>query len=141
MTGTTPAAWTDPGRGAELAKGQFDRGVDVVYAAAGSTGIGVLQAAKDAGKLGIGVDSNQNYMHPGNVLTSMLKRVDVAVFETAKAVAGGDAKGGIIMFDLKVDGVGYSTSGGYLDDVKDKLEAYKADIIAGKITVPTKPGA
>ena len=67
MTGTTPAAWNDPGRGAELAKGQFDRGVDVVYAAAGSTGLGILQAAKDRGKLGIGVDSNQNHLHPGNM--------------------------------------------------------------------------
>ena len=65
MTGTTPAAWNDPGRGGELAKGQFDRGADVVYAAAGATGIGVLQAAADTGKLGIGVDSNQNYLHPG----------------------------------------------------------------------------
>ena len=78
MTGTTPSAWNDPGRGSELAKGQFDRGVDVVYAAAGGTGVGVYQAAKDGGKLAIGVDSNQNYLHPGTMLTSMLKRVDVA---------------------------------------------------------------
>ena len=79
MTGTTPAAWNDPVKGAELAKSQFDQGADVVYHAAGGTGIGVLQAAADAGKLGIGVDSNQNHLHPGHVLTSMLKRVDVAV--------------------------------------------------------------
>ena len=85
MTGTTPAAWNDPGRGGELAKGQFDRGVDVVYAAAGSTGIGVLQAAADRGKLGIGVDSNQNYLHPGSMLTSMLKRVDLAAYNSFKA--------------------------------------------------------
>src|SRR5476649_525539 len=85
MTGTTPAAWNDPGRGAELAKGQFDRGVDVVYAAAGSTGIGILQAAKDRGKLGIGVDSNQDYLHPGTMLTSMLKRVDLATYRSFKA--------------------------------------------------------
>ena len=69
MTGTTPAAWNDPGRGGELAKAQFDRGVDVVYAAAGNTGLGVYQAATDAKKYAIGVDSNQNYLHPGTMLT------------------------------------------------------------------------
>ena len=81
MTGTTPAAWTDPTQGAELAKSQFDRGADVVYAAAGATGLGVLQAAADAGKFSIGVDSNQNWIHPGSVLTSMVKRVDVAIYD------------------------------------------------------------
>ena len=104
-----------------------------------------FEAGYTAGAKAVNKDSDQYLTatpdQQKHILTSMLKRVDVAVFETAKAVAGGDAKGGIIMFDLKVDGVGYSTSGGYLDDVKDKLEAYKADIIAGKITVPTKPGA
>ena len=80
-TGTTPAAWNDPARGGELAIGQFGQGADVVYAAAGATGLGVLQAAADEGKLSIGVDSNQNYLHPGSVLTSMLKRVDVAVHD------------------------------------------------------------
>src|SRR3990172_4068306 len=75
MTGTTPAAWNDPTRGGELARSQFDRGADVVYAAAGATGLGVLQAAKDKGKLAIGVDSNQNHIHPGSILTSMIKRV------------------------------------------------------------------
>ena len=83
MTGTTPAAWNDPVKGGELAKAQIDQGADVVYAAAGGTGVGVLQAAADAGKLGIGVDSNQNYLHPGKVLTSMLKRVDVADLQDA----------------------------------------------------------
>ncbi|HMA15678.1 MAG: BMP family ABC transporter substrate-binding protein, partial [Bacteroidota bacterium] len=78
MTGTTPSAWNDPTRGAELTKSQFDRGVDVVYAAAGGTGVGVYQTAEDSGKFAIGVDSNQNYLHPGTMLTSMLKRVDVA---------------------------------------------------------------
>jgi basic membrane protein A len=80
MTGTTPEAWNDPVKGGEIAKSQIDQGSDVVYAAAGGTGIGVLQAAADAGKLGIGVDSNQNGLQPGKVLTSMLKRVDVAVY-------------------------------------------------------------
>ena len=81
MTGDTGAAWNDPVKGGELAKSQIDRGADVIYHAAGGTGIGVLQAAADAGKLGIGVDSNQNYLHPGKVLTSMLKRVDNAVYD------------------------------------------------------------
>ena len=79
MTGTTPAAWNNPTKGGELARSQFDRGADVIYAAAGGTGTGVYQAAVDAGKLAIGVDSNQNYLHPGTMLTSMVKRVDVAV--------------------------------------------------------------
>ena len=93
MTGTTPAAWNDPAKGAELAQSQFDRGADVVYAAAGGTGLGVLQAAADSGKLSIGVDSNQNYLHPGSVLTSMLKRVDVAVYNAFKDAMEGDLEG------------------------------------------------
>ena len=88
MTGTTPAAWDDPARGGELARGQFARGVDVVYAAAGGTGLGVYQAAEDAGKLAIGVDSNQNHLHPGTMLTSMVKRVDAAVYEAFKSARG-----------------------------------------------------
>src|SRR5262249_56632383 len=78
MTGTTPSAWNDPGRGGELAKAQFDGGVDVVYAAAGNTGLAGYQAAADAHQYAIGVDSNQNYLHPGTMLTSMVKRVDHA---------------------------------------------------------------
>ncbi|MCB2104113.1 MAG: BMP family ABC transporter substrate-binding protein, partial [Rhodobacteraceae bacterium] len=81
MTGTTPSAWNDPVKGAELAKAQKAQGADVIYAAAGGTGIGVLQSAADEGILSIGVDSNQNHLHPGKVLTSMLKRVDNAVYE------------------------------------------------------------
>ena len=94
MTGTTGAAWNDPVKGGELAKSQFDRGADVVYHAAGGTGIGVLQAAADAGKLGIGVDSNQNGLHPGKVLTSMLKRVDVATYNVFKAGQDGSLQAG-----------------------------------------------
>src|SRR5436189_3677216 len=105
MTGTTPAAWNDPGRGAELAKGQFDRGVDVVYAAAGSTGGGIRQAAKDRGKLSIGVDSNQNHLHPGSVLTSMLKRVDLAAYHSFKAAQSNTWKGGTQVLGLKEGGV------------------------------------
>jgi basic membrane protein A len=139
MTGTTPAAWNDPGRGAELARGQFDRGVDVVFAAAGATGIGVLQAAKDAGKLSIGVDSNQNHLHPGSVLTSMVKRVDVAVYDSFKEARDGTWKPGMSVLGLKEGAVDWA-----LDDnnaklvtpeMKSKVDAAKADIIAGKIKV------
>ena len=94
MTGTTGAAFNDPVKGAELAKTQFDQGADVVYHAAGGTGIGVLQAAADAGKLGIGVDSNQNQLHPGSVLTSMLKRVDNAVYGAFTDAQAGTLEGG-----------------------------------------------
>jgi basic membrane protein A len=139
MTGTTPAAWNDPGRGAELAKGQFDRGVDVVYAAAGSTGIGILQAAKDRGKLGIGVDSNQNYLHPGTMLTSMLKRVDVAAYNSFKAMQAGTWKGDVQVLGLKEGGVDWALDQ-YNEklitpEMKAKVDAAKADIISGKIAV------
>jgi basic membrane protein A len=139
MTGTTPAAWNDPGRGAELAKGQFDRGVDVVYAAAGSTGLGILQATKDRGKLGIGVDSNQNHLHPGNMLTSMLKRVDLAAYNSFKAARSNEWKGGVQVLGLKEGGVDWA-----LDKDNEKLitpqmkaavEAAKAAIISGQIVV------
>jgi basic membrane protein A and related proteins len=106
MTGTTPAAWNDPVKGAELAKAQKSQGADVIYAAAGGTGVGVLQAAADEGILSIGVDSNQNYMHPGKVLTSMLKRVDNAVYEAF--TEGTELKPGINVMGLANDGVGYA---------------------------------
>ena len=139
MTGTTPAAWNDPGRGAELAKGQFDRGVDVVYAAAGSTGIGVLQAAKDRGKLGIGVDSNQNHLHPGAILTSMLKRVDLAAYNSFKAAQGGTWKAGTQVLGLKEGGVDWALDKDneklITPEMKAKVDAAKADIASGKIVV------
>jgi basic membrane protein A len=106
MTGTTPSAWNDPVKGAELAKGQKSQGADVIYAAAGGTGVGILQAAADEGILSIGVDSNQNYLHPGSVLTSMLKRVDNAVYNAFKE--GTDLKPGIEVMGLANDGVGYA---------------------------------
>jgi basic membrane protein A len=134
MTGTTGAAWNDPARGGELAKAQFSQGVDVVFAAAGGTGIGVYQAAKDSGKLAIGVDSNQNHIQPGTMLTSMLKRVDVAVYNVAKG-----HKPGISVLGLKEDGVGYAMDANNAKlvtaDMKKKVEAAKADIISGKIKV------
>ena len=106
MTGTTPTAWNDPVKGAELAKSQKSQGADVIYAAAGGTGVGVLQAAADEGILSIGVDSNQNGMHPGKVLTSMLKRVDNAVY--AAFTEGEALSNGINVMDLKSEGVGYA---------------------------------
>jgi basic membrane protein A len=134
MTGTTGAAWNDPARGGELAKAQFAKGADVVFAAAGGTGMGVYQAAKDSKKLAIGVDSNQNHLQPGTMLTSMVKGVDVAVYNTAKA-----HKPGVTVLGLKEGGVGYAldTHNAALvtADMKKKLEAAKADIISGKIKV------
>lgn len=108
MTGTTGAAWNDPARGGELARGQIDRGAAVIYHAAGGTGRGVLQAAADAGKLGIGVDSNQNGLHPGQVLTSMLKRVDVAVYDTFMEAMNGDFTPGFEILGLAQRGVGFA---------------------------------
>ncbi|ANK74434.1 BMP family protein [Ensifer adhaerens] len=138
-TGTTPDAWNDPVKGGEIAKSQIDQGSDVVYHAAGGTGVGVLQAAADAGKLGIGVDSNQNALQPGKVLTSMLKRVDVAVYEAFTAAKNDKFEFGISNLGLKEDGVGYA-----LDDnnkalitpeMLDAVEKVKAEIIAGKVQV------
>ena len=106
MTGTTPTAWNDPVKGSELTKAQIAQGADVIYAAAGGTGIGVLQTAADEKILSIGVDSNQNYMHPGQVLTSMLKRVDNAVYEAFKE--GVDLTTGFNVMGLANDGVGYA---------------------------------
>jgi basic membrane protein A len=134
MTGTTGAAWNDPARGGELAKAQFAKGADVVFAAAGGTGIGVYQAAKDSQKLAIGVDSNQNQLQPGTMLTSMVKGVDVAVYNVAKA-----HKPGISVLGLKEGGVGYAMDTNNVKlvsaDMKKKVEAAKADIISGKIKV------
>ena len=139
MTGTTPSAWNNPGRGAELSRGQFARGVDVIYAAAGGTGTGVYQAAKDAGKLAIGVDSNQNYLHPGTMLTSMLKRVDVAAYNSFKTALDGNWKPGSQIRGLAENGGDWA-----LDEhnaslitaaMKAKVEQAKANIISGKVQV------
>lgn len=137
MTGTTPTAWNDPVKGSELTRAQISQGADVVYAAAGGTGIGVLQTAADEGILSIGVDSNQNYMHPGHVLTSMVKRVDNAVY--ASLEAGEEIKPGHQTMDLSVDGVGYALDAHnaalITDEMKEAVEAAKAQIIAGELKV------
>jgi len=139
-TGTTPAAWNDPVTAGELTKAQFDAGADVVFAAAGGSGLGVLQAAADAGKFSIGVDSNQNYLFPGSVLTSMLKRVDVAV-QTAFNEAGDDAtfKPGINVLGLAQEGVGYAldeNNAALIDEAtKAAVDDFSAKIQSGEITV------
>ncbi len=139
MTGSTPSAWNDPSRGGELTKSQFDRGVDVVFAAAGGTGVGVYQAAKDAGKLAIGVDSNQNHLHPGTMLTSMVKRVDIAAYNVFKSAKEGTFKAGIKSLGLAEDGVGWALDENnkdlITDEMKKAVDQAKADIIAGKIKV------
>jgi basic membrane protein A len=134
MSGSTPAAWTDPARGAELTKTQIAQGVDVVFAAAGTTGLGIMQAAKDGGILAIGVDSNQNHLHPGTVLTSLVKRVDLAVEQAFRGV-----RPGVTTLGLKEGGLDYA-----VDQHNQKLlspamrraaEAARADIIAGRLKV------
>ena len=139
MTGTTPAAWNDPGKGAELTQSQIDRGADVVYQAAGGTGIGVIRAAADAGKFSIGVDSNQNHLAPGSVLTSMLKRVDVAAYQTMKDAMSGNFETGVRTLGLAEGGVGWALDENnkdlISDDMKTKIDAASADIVAGKVSV------
>jgi basic membrane protein A len=134
MTGNTAAAWTDPLRGAELTKAQIAQGADVIFAAAGTTGLGIMQAARDAGKLAIGVDSNQNHLHPGFILSSMVKRVDLAVLSAFNGV-----RPGVTALGLKEGALDYA-----MDEHNAKLvtpqmrrqvDAAKADIVAGRLKV------
>ena len=138
MTGTTPAAWNDPVKGGELTKSQISQGADVVYAAAGGTGVGVLQAAADADILSIGVDSNQNHLHPGEVLTSMLKRVDNAVYDVFKAGVDG-FEPGVHVMSLENEGVGYALDENneslISDEMKAAVDEAKQKIIDGEINV------
>jgi len=139
MTGTTPSAWSDPAKGAELAKTQFSKGADVVFAAAGGTGIGVYQAAKDSGKYAIGVDSNQNYMQPGTMLTSMLKRVGVAAYQSWQDAKDGNWEAGFKVMNTEAGGVDWALDQ-YNEklisaEMKSKVEQIKADIVSGKIKV------
>lgn len=139
MTGSTPAAWNDPAKGAELARSQIDRGADIVYHAAGGTGVGVIRAAADAGKLAIGVDSNQNGMAPGSVLTSMLKRVDVAAYETFKDAASGAFDTGVRVLGAAEGGVDWALDENNAElitpEIKAAVEDAKAKIISGEIKV------
>ena len=136
-------------KGQEIANGMYGKGEDIIYAAAGASGIGMFTAAKAASASGtkvwgIGVDSDQ-YNTVGAdlapyVLTSMIKHVEVAVYEAIKAYVDGTFTAEHIIYDLKAGGVGYSTTGGFIDDIKAKVDAAAADITSGKVTVPTKPG-
>jgi basic membrane protein A len=137
--GSGPEAFHDPVKGKSLALSQFGRGADIIFQAAGSTGNGVIDAAQERGLYAIGVDANQNYMAPGHVLTSMLKRVDVSVFEIIKEVVEGKFTGGEHVYGLEIDGVGYAldqyNEGLLSQEVIDRIEEIKADIVAGKIQV------
>ncbi len=140
--GVTPEAFKDPSKGKELALTQLAAGADVIYHASGSTGLGVFQAAKDQSKLAIGVDSDQFHEMPGTVVTSMIKGVDVAVYDTIKAAAEGKFKGGVSIFGLKENGVGYvyddNNKGMIPKEIIDKVEELRKKIIAGEIQVPAK---
>ena len=137
--GSGPQAFHDPVKGKSLALSQFSRRADIIFQAAGSTGNGVIDAAAERGLFAIGVDANQNYMAPGNVLTSMVKRVDVAVFEIIKEVVEGEFSGGVHVYGLEIDGVGYAVDEYNQSlipgEVLARVESIKQDIIAGRIEV------
>jgi basic membrane protein A len=137
------SGFADPAKGKTAAQGMYDNGADIVYHAAGGSGGGVFEAASEAGAKAIGVDSDQyNTADPAVqdvIMTSMLKNVNVAVYNYLKQVSEGTFPTGVTTYDLAVDGVGYSTSGGMIDDITSKLDDYKQQIIDGKITVPTEP--
>ncbi|MEH6453783.1 MAG: BMP family ABC transporter substrate-binding protein [Psychromonas sp.] len=139
MTGSTNAAWSDPARGAELTKSQFSKGADVVFAAAGGTGVGVYQAAKDEGKFAIGVDSNQNYLHPGVMLSSMVKRVGSATYDVFTNAQAGNFTTGIDNRGLKENGVDWALDEYNRDLVTPEMETQIADIkskiVSGEIQV------
>ncbi|MDQ7841617.1 MAG: BMP family ABC transporter substrate-binding protein [bacterium] len=142
--GTTGEAFRDPVKGKELATAQYDRGADIIYHASGGTGIGVFEAASAKKKMAIGVDADQSLTvkpdQRGRVLTSMMKRVDVAVYSTIKSLVGGSFKAGVQSFGLKEGGVGYAVNDYNREMMKEfvpRLEALKKDIVAGKIKVPS----
>ncbi|WP_248965474.1 BMP family lipoprotein [Sphaerisporangium perillae] len=134
--------FNDPAKGKTAAQGMYDAGADVVYQAAGGSGGGVFEAAKSSKTLAIGVDSDQALTADASVrdviMTSMLKKVDVAVFDFLKSFADGTVKAGPTTYDLKAGGVDFSTTGGQVDDIKNKLDEYKQKIISGEIKVPTE---
>ncbi|WP_193610603.1 BMP family lipoprotein [Nocardioides lijunqiniae] len=137
------SGFADPAKGKTAAQGMFDNGADVVYHAAGGSGGGVFEAASEAKAMAIGVDSDQyNTADPSVqdvIITSMLKNVNVAVHEYLTGVVDGDVPAGVTRYDLEADGVGYSTSGGQVDDIAEQLDGYKQQIIDGEIEVPTTP--
>ncbi|SHH23896.1 BMP family protein [Massilia sp. CF038] len=139
MVGTTAAAWNDPAKGGELARAQFDRGVDVVFAVAGGSGMGTLQTAKEKGKLAIGVDSNQNYLHPGTMLTSMVKRVDLAIYDSFMQMKNGQWKPGVSYKGLKEGGVDWALDKDnravVSPEIEKRVNEAKTNIINGKVKV------
>jgi basic membrane protein A len=139
MVGTTAAAWNDPSKGGELALAQFDRGADVVFAVAGGSGLGTLTKAKEKGKLAIGVDSNQNYLHPGTMLTSMVKHVDNAIYDSFMQMKNGTWKAGVVYKGLKEGGVDWvldkDNRAVVTPEIEKKVGEAKAAIINGKIKV------
>jgi basic membrane protein A len=139
MVGTTSAAWNNPAKGGALARAQFDRGVDVVFAVAGGSGMGTLQTAKEKGKLAIGVDSNQNYIHPGTMLTSMVKHVDLAIYDSFMSMKNGTWKPGVTYKGLKEGGVDWVVDKDnrklVTPAMEKKVNEAKASIISGKVKV------
>lgn len=139
MTGWTNAAWSNPDRGAELAKSQFDKGVDIIFAAAGGTGLGVYQEAKNRDKFAIGVDSNQNYLYPQVMLTSMIKKVGVATYQSLKEIKAGNLKAGVESLGLKENGIDWALDQYNRSIVSPKIEAkinrIKEKIISGEIKI------
>ena len=141
--------WFAPDRAKEIALAMYEEGADIIYHAAGGSGAGLFLAAREQSEAtgskvwAIGVDSDQYHTADAGVreyiLTSMLKRVDVSIFEMVKSYIEGNVQAGPTTYDLSVDGVGYSTSGGFVDDIADQLDAYKAQIVSGEIVVPTEP--
>lgn len=142
--GTTPSAWNDPIKAAEMAKSQYARGVDIIFSAAGPSGLGVINAAKDSGALAIGVDSNQNHVQPGFVLTSMLKRVDLAVERAMQQAQNGTWQPGHYVLGLPEGGVDYAmdehNAALISDEMRQKLEDARAKIISGEIVVADVDG-
>ncbi len=143
--GTTPSAWNDPIKASEMARSQYARGADIIFSAAGPSGLGVIQAAKDTGNLSIGVDSNQNHVAPGFVLTSMLKRVDLAVYMAMKEASDGSWQAGHRVMGLEEGGVDYAVDehnkGMFTDEMKARLEQARAKIISGEIVVGDVAGS
>jgi basic membrane protein A len=139
--GVTPDAFRNPGKGKELALTEYAQGANVIFHASGSTGLGVFEAARQTGKYAIGVDADQYDEAPGRILTSMVKGVDVAVFDMIQRVKQGTFQGGVYEFGLAQNGVGYvydeHNRALIPDSVHSKLEQLKADIVAGRITVPS----
>ncbi len=144
------AAWGSPDKAKEIANSWYADGVEVIYTAAGGSGAGTREAATESDKWAIGVDSDEYLLAPDDqkphILTSMLKRVDVAVYDVFEGFVNGTladdsaAAGGFFVYNLESDGVGYSQEGGFLEPYYDQLDQIKADIIAGDITVPDKVG-